>query len=223
MKRRKKETERIVENHLGLFDSPHTEDIAASRDRTLERLRSAAADPRRDFSSPYASRRAVGPFKLIAVAAALVLAIALPWIVNRRPTLAVLESAQQERTDDVPTAGAQIAVNEPVRTSPGAGRVLKLSDGSTIEMRSNSELSVDRADDGLLIHLTRGDAIVNAVKQHSPSLCADKTCKLESSVRCSVSAVKEGSRVAVIEGDARFARARPRNSCCRARKRRRAR
>jgi uncharacterized protein (TIGR03435 family) len=205
MNRRKKETERIVENHLGLFDSPPAEDIAASRDRTLERLRSAAADPKRDFSSPHASRRAVGPFKLIAVAAVLVLAIALPWIVNRKHTLAVLESAQQQTTDDVPTAGAQIAASDPVRTSPEAGRVLELSDGSTIEIRSNSELSVDRADDGLRIHLTRGDVIVNAAKQQSGHLYV-QTEDLQARVAGTVflvSATKEGSRVAVIEGDVR--------------------
>ena len=206
MNRQKKETDRIVENHLGLFDSPPSDDIAASRDRTLARLRSAAAGPTRNSSLAYTSRHSIGRFKLIAVAAVLVLAIAVPWLVNRKPTVvAILESPPQGTVSDVPTAPARVPAHETVRTSAEAGRVLKLSDGSTLEMRTGSELSVDRADDGLRIHLTQGDVIVNAAKQHSGHLYVE-TEDLQARVVGTVflvSATKEGSRVAVIEGDVR--------------------
>src|SRR6185436_7638219 len=66
--------------------------------------------------------------------------------------------------------GGSINIGETVRTSGAAGSVLALADGSRVEMRSHSELSLERADDGIRIRLRSGSIIVNAAKQPSGHL-----------------------------------------------------
>jgi uncharacterized protein (TIGR03435 family) len=94
---------------------------------------------------------------------------------------------------------------ETIRSNGGGGAVLALADGSRIEMRSNTELALDRADDGVRIRLSQGGIIVNAVKQRSGHLYVqtkDMTVSVVGTVFV-VNAVAEGSRVAVIEGEVR--------------------
>ena len=88
-------------------------------------------------------------------------------------------------------------------TTGEAGTQFTLADGSQVEMRSRSELTVDRAADGLRIHLTNGGIIVNAAKQRSGHLYVqtkDMTVAVVGTVFV-VNATDEGSRVAVIEGE----------------------
>jgi uncharacterized protein (TIGR03435 family) len=83
--------------------------------------------------------------------------------------------------------------------------MLKLADGSHIEMRAQSRLSLERAGDGVRIRLNDGDVIVNASKQHNGHLYV-QTKDLTVSVAGTVFLVKseaKGSRVAVIEGEVR--------------------
>src|SRR6185436_15683222 len=70
---------------------------------------------------------------------------------------------------------------------------------------AGAEFSVERANDGLLIHLRKGSLIVNAVKQGSGHLYVktkDVTVSVVGTVFL-VNAEEEGSRVAVIEGEVR--------------------
>jgi uncharacterized protein (TIGR03435 family) len=70
-------------------------------------------------------------------------------------------------------------------------------------MRAQSELTVDRAADGIRIHLNRGSVIVNAAKQGSGHLYVqtkDCTVSVIGTVFL-VEATEAGSRVAVIEGE----------------------
>ena len=94
----------------------------------------------------------------------------------------------------------------PAISSDGnAGAVLELVDGSRVEMRSHSELSLERAADGLRIRLSNGGIIVNAAKQRSGHLYVqtnDVTVSVVGTVFL-VSAEEKGSRVAVIEGEVR--------------------
>jgi uncharacterized protein (TIGR03435 family) len=91
-----------------------------------------------------------------------------------------------------------------IRTN-GGGAVLALGDGSRVEMRSQSELSFERADDGLRIRLNRGGIIVNAAEQRTGHLYVetrDVTVSVVGTVFL-VNTSEDGSRVAVIEGEVR--------------------
>jgi len=94
-------------------------------------------------------------------------------------------------------------VGETVRSNRVAGAVLALLDGSRVEMRSSSELAVERAVDGIRIRLHRGGIIVNAAKQRTGHLYVqtkDMTVSVVGTVFL-VNADPQGSRVAVIEGE----------------------
>jgi uncharacterized protein (TIGR03435 family) len=101
--------------------------------------------------------------------------------------------------------GDRVRPSDVVRTNGGAGAQLVLSDGSRVEMRSQSELSLARADDGLQIHLRRGGIIVNAAKQRTGHLIVntkDVTVSVVGTVFM-VNTEDNGSRVVVIEGEVR--------------------
>jgi uncharacterized protein (TIGR03435 family) len=102
-------------------------------------------------------------------------------------------------------ANAHVAFGEIVRSNGGAGGMLRLADGSRVEMRSESELTLERADDGVRIRLGKGGIIVNAAKQHTGHLYVqtkDVTVSVVGTVFL-VNADEQGSRVAVIEGEVR--------------------
>src|SRR5215471_2948605 len=61
-------------------------------------------------------------------------------------------------------------LGEFVQASMPDGTTLILADGSRVEMRSQSELRLERATDGVRINLTRGSIIVAAAKQGSGHL-----------------------------------------------------
>ena len=57
-------------------------------------------------------------------------------------------------------AGARrLAYEEMLRANDAGSSVLTLSDGSRVEMRSGTELQIDRAEDGVRIHLHGGGVI----------------------------------------------------------------
>jgi uncharacterized protein (TIGR03435 family) len=97
-------------------------------------------------------------------------------------------------------AGERIEAQESVESNGGA--VLALADGSHVEMRSQSELSLERADDGMRIRLRTGSIIVNAAKQHGHLYVQTKDVMVSVvGTVFLVNAESEGSRVAVIEGE----------------------
>jgi uncharacterized protein (TIGR03435 family) len=83
--------------------------------------------------------------------------------------------------------------------------VLTLDDGSTVEMRARSELSIEGVDNGIGLRLLAGDIIVNAASQRNGSLYVrtrDMTVAVDGTVFL-VKAAESGSLVAVIEGEVR--------------------
>jgi hypothetical protein len=99
-------------------------------------------------------------------------------------------------------AGATIGEKELVRTGAGAHAVLRLADGSTVDVNERTELFVTAAWSGRAIHLQRGDVIVQAAKQRRGRLrvlTRDSIASVKGTV-FAVSAGMGGSVVSVVEG-----------------------
>jgi FecR protein/Putative zinc-finger len=99
-------------------------------------------------------------------------------------------------------AGAAIGERESVRTGPGAHAVLRLADGSTVDVNERTELFVTAAWSGQAVHLQRGDIIVKAAKQRRGRLrvlTRDSIASVKGTV-FAVSTGLGGSVVSVVEG-----------------------
>jgi hypothetical protein len=99
-------------------------------------------------------------------------------------------------------AGAAIEEREAVRTGPGGRAILRLADGSMVEVNERTELFVTAAWSGQAIHLQRGDVIVKAAPQGRGRLrvlTRDSIASVKGTV-FAVSAGLGGSVVSVVEG-----------------------
>jgi FecR protein len=149
------------------------------------------------------------------VAAALVIGIgllAVPFIQRYWPNSnfeATVQAAEGQvfqvadtRTAAV-NAGAKLLQGEKVRTAKDGRAVVRLSDGTLIEMRDRSELSLTQNGQGTTIHLDRGSIVVEAAKQKDGKLFVESGDSLVSVTGTifSVNNGTKGSRVSVIEGE----------------------
>ena len=105
-------------------------------------------------------------------------------------------------------AGQEVNEGEPVRTARGSQALLRLRDGSIVEVGERSELSVTARGNDTTIHLERGRVIVQAAKRrvgHLRVAADDCTVEVTGTV-FSVNRGLKGSRVSVIEGQVRVVR-----------------
>jgi hypothetical protein len=101
------------------------------------------------------------------------------------------------------TVGAQIAENEEVRTAKGSRAVLKLRDGSLVEVAERSDLRLNERWSGRTVALERGSVMVEAAKQRRGRLeisTPDCMVSVKGTI-FSVSRGLKGSRVSVVEGE----------------------
>ena len=105
--------------------------------------------------------------------------------------------------------GEQFAEGEAVRTSAGSRAMLRLRDGSLVEMSGRSELYVTLGWRNTTVKLARGIVIVQAAKRQSGHLYV-KTADARVAVTGTIFSVNsgiKGSRVSVIEGTVHVAQA----------------
>jgi hypothetical protein len=123
-------------------------------------------------------------------------------VVSAEGALYRVSEARSAKAEGALEAGAAIGERESIRTGPGTHAVLRLADGSTVDVNERTELFVTAAWSGQAIHLQRGDIIVKAAKQRRGNLrvlTRDSIASVKGTI-FAVSAGVGGSVVSVVEG-----------------------
>jgi len=108
-----------------------------------------------------------------------------------------------ESTTTMLAAGAAIAEGQEIRTGKASRAVIRLRDGSRVEMDERSDLELTERWSGKTIRLARGSVMVEAAKQHRGRLEVATPDSLVS-VKGTIFGVTwglKGSRVSVVEGE----------------------
>jgi uncharacterized protein (TIGR03435 family) len=204
--------ENTLRHHLRLFDAPSANQLAESRQRIVQRLSARRGTSLDKIKLPANERTIMPRWGLLAAAAAVLIAVVMTAsLVRHASPMARVELADGSLfrvsgdRSQVLQRGDSIHRDEIIHANGGTGSVIELADGSRVEMRSQSDLVLERANDGTRIRLSKGGVIVNAAKQHGGHLYVttkDVTVTVVGTVFL-VSAEETGSRVAVIEGEVR--------------------
>jgi hypothetical protein len=192
----------------------HTHECIPCR-RAMKEARTRSVAPTKTVVAP--RRYSLQPVILRwGIAAAVVIGfglLALPFIQRYAPFGGELEATVQaaegqvyqiaDTTTSPIIAGEKLSKGERVRTAKGAHAMLRLGDGTMIEMRDRSELSLTKNGQGTTIHLNRGDIMVDAAQQNGGRLFVDTGDALVSVTGTifSVANGTKGSRVSVVSGE----------------------
>jgi ferric-dicitrate binding protein FerR (iron transport regulator) len=111
--------------------------------------------------------------------------------------------------DQLLKVGDEVTEGQKVRTGGGSHAMLRLRDGSVVEMNERAEFGVSMGRKDTTIQLERGNIIIQAAKRESGHLyVAARDCRVSvTGTVFSVNAGMKGSRVSVIEGEVRVAEA----------------
>jgi hypothetical protein len=188
----------LVEDHL--HECPVCRNAAAGEKVVAMRPRRAIAAPVWRWAVAAAVVAGVG------LTAWMMSDFAVPGGTGPRATVYAMDKSLYRVANGKQTllaSGTEINEGERVRTTKDAGAVLRLRDGSLVEMAARTELSVSQRRPGVTIHLDRGSVIVQAAKQRSRHLfVATDDCTV--SVKGTIFSVNhglKGSRVTVVEGE----------------------
>jgi hypothetical protein len=104
-------------------------------------------------------------------------------------------------------AGDELGEGDSVRTAGASRAMLRLGDGSVVEMNERAQFAVSMRHSDTTIQLDRGNIIVQATKRKTGHLyVAAKDCRVAvTGTVFSVNSGIKGSRVSVIEGEVRVA------------------
>jgi len=197
-------------NARALLFKDHTHECVACRN-ALNAARGIVQRP----TVIRAERRFNRTAALLATAAALIIGVVLQQAGYLNFLLPVVKVSALARTIDgrlyriadlsmdPVVAGEAVKAGEAVRTAADSRAVIELGDGTRIEMRERSQLSLAGTHDGVRINLDRGSVIVEAAKQRNGHLYVgtdDCTVSVVGTV-FAVSAGVKGSRVSVLEGE----------------------
>jgi hypothetical protein len=166
---------------------------------------------------PVARKRRVLPWALVA-AAALALGMAIPALLDRtlapagpRATVALVDGELYRVSDQGQVklaSGAFIGEGEEIRTARNSRAVVRLRDGSMVEMAERSALRLSERWRGKAVRLERGAVMIEAAKQRRGRLeVITPDCQV--SVKGTVFEVSrgtKGSRVSVVEGEVKVDR-----------------
>lgn len=199
MSRNRKTIEDILNQHIR---SAPADEMESDATRVLERIRLESQQGNyRDAAHrtmDVAASRRNGRFVWVSAAALLVvlsMAVVRNFVLNRNAA-AFIETVDGR---------VRLTFGEIIRSDSESGSLLLLKDGSQVEMRSQSQLALEAAKDGVRIRLDSGSIIVTAAQQRTGHLYV-QTRDLTASVVGTVFVVKaeeSGSRVTVIEGEVR--------------------
>jgi len=161
---------------------------------------------------PRGHRRALAASLLIAAAAAVFVAQRALFGVppgSRASVQAVSGIVQRVDADTARPLdpGAELGEGDSIRTGRGSNALLRLRDGSLLEMSDRAEVSVTARGQDTTVRLRRGSVIVEAAERRAGHLrVASDDCTVSvTGTVFSVSAGLKGSRVTVIEGQVHVA------------------
>jgi ferric-dicitrate binding protein FerR (iron transport regulator) len=188
MKRAKENIDDIVRRHLPSASREHMESDIDHLFRELHAMPAQTPDETATTPNKVRQSRRWQWSAVAAIAAGIAIAVLLPMKTESAP--AVLEDAVGSR---------EIQYGEIVRPRGDTSAMLSMIGGPRVEMRSESELKLERAGDGSVrILLNKGDVIVDASGQYRGNLYV-QTKDMTASVSGAVSLVnteEQGSRVA---------------------------
>ncbi len=192
----------------------HTRECIACR-HALQNARAGVA--------PTLIRPVTAPTRVIshvwAIAAPAVIGLGLTgWLVSRAfisspagtvtvETVSGILYAVSDRGSTPIFAGREIAAGQHVRTAKDSRAVIRLGDGSLVEMNARAELAVLPGAHGANVRLDRGNIIVQAAKQHNGTLdilTSDCTVSVKGTIFAVARGIK-GTRVSVVQGAVKVA------------------
>jgi hypothetical protein len=211
-----------------LFASYRNQTLSEARHMLVEDHLHSCVACRRAYSGsakvavfPYTANR---PFVrraipwVLAAAAVVILGIALAPMLDRafagsgpRATVASVQGELYRVSDHNSTAlsaGASIAEGEEIRTGRNSRALVRLRDGSMVEMAERSDLRIAERWSGKTVRLDRGAVMVEAAKQRRGRLeiaTADCLVSVKGTI-FEVTAGTKGSRVSVVEGEVKVDR-----------------
>src|SRR5262245_34710837 len=209
MRREPKQAGKILDQFFGRVAKPSAEQIQLSRRNILSRL--GAEELHIGPDSVGAARMPLRFLRFGIAAAAVVAAIVGSTVLLRSRNVmgeavqGVLYRVYEGETQAL-QIGEKLGRNTVIQSTGGG--VFALADGSRVEMRSESEVSLERASDGIRIRLSKGGIVVNAAKQRAGHLYVQTKDLMVSVIGTVflVNAEEEGSRVAVIQGEVQVQR-----------------